>query len=101
MENENFPKIRPGDIIRHFKRDLCTQTEKEHNQYLCQVLGIARHTESGEELLIYQSLYDNFKIWARPLSMVFEPVDKIKYPDAKQEHRLEIVGNITDGWSKD
>lgn len=39
------------------------------------VIGIARHSETGEDLVIYQSISDQ-KIWARPLTMFFEEVEK-------------------------
>jgi hypothetical protein len=34
-----------------------------------EVIGIARHSETLEELVIYRALYDNHKIWARPINM--------------------------------
>jgi len=38
------------------------------------VIAIARHTESQEELIIYQALYGEGILWARPLSMFLEHV---------------------------
>jgi hypothetical protein len=40
------------------------------------VLGVAKHSESLEDLVIYECLYDNprSKIWVRPLSMFIEEV---------------------------
>jgi len=38
------------------------------------VEGIARHTESGEQLVVYRSLCD-FKLWARPKEMFEESLE--------------------------
>ena len=34
-----------------------------------QVIGLARHTETLEELVVYQSLYQPFGLWVRPKEM--------------------------------
>ena len=39
-----------------------------------EVIGIARHSESDEQLVVYRCLYDNNSLWVRPLSMFFERV---------------------------
>ncbi|MBM3201690.1 MAG: DUF1653 domain-containing protein [Chlamydiae bacterium] len=38
------------------------------------VLGIARHSETLEELIVYQALYGAFDLWVRPLGMFLENV---------------------------
>ena len=42
------------------------------NEYL--VLGVARHSETGEELVVYRPEYGERGLWVRPLAMFLETV---------------------------
>lgn len=42
---------------------------KHYKGNLYQVLGLARHSETLEELVVYQSLYGDYGLWVRPISM--------------------------------
>lgn len=68
-----------GDTVRHFKG-------KEYK-----VICIAEHTETGEDMVVYQAMYGEHKIWTRPLDMFSSAVDKKKYPDVEQEYRFEVI----------
>ena len=40
------------------------------NRY--EVLGLAKHSETEEELVVYKQLYGNYDLWVRPLTMFLE-----------------------------
>ncbi|MEX1113294.1 MAG: DUF1653 domain-containing protein [Patescibacteria group bacterium] len=44
-----------------------------------QLLKVARHSETGEELAIYQSEKYPDRVWARPLAMFFDDVRRDGY----------------------
>ncbi len=39
------------------------------------VFGTARHSETEEEVVVYQALYGDYGLWVRPLSMFLESVE--------------------------
>ena len=67
--------IKPGHY-RHFKG-------KEY-----EVLGVARHSETQEELVVYRALYGDFGLWVRPVSMWNEAVER----DGKTFRRFTYIG---------
>lgn len=40
-----------------------------------EVVGIARHSETEEELVVYRCLYGDESLWVRPLTMFLEQVE--------------------------
>lgn len=40
-----------------------------------EVLGVAKHSETLEELVVYRKLYDDHGLWVRPLAMFVEDVE--------------------------
>ena len=91
MIEQEFREIRIGDVVQHFKREMCSDNELKENKYLYKVIAFATHTETEEPLVIYQALYTPFLTYARPSSMFYSRVDKAKYPDIKQQNRLEVI----------
>ncbi|MBE6718347.1 MAG: DUF1653 domain-containing protein [Ruminococcaceae bacterium] len=56
-------KIKIGRY-RHFKG----------NEY--EVLGVAKHSETCEQMVVYRALYGECELWVRPLSMWNETVER-------------------------
>ena len=90
----NFNK---GDIVKHFKREKMTeeQLKEEPNLYLYEIIGIARHTENKEEVVVYKPLYqtevmNGVDFVVRPLEMFMSEVDRDKYPNISQKYRFEL-----------
>lgn len=85
------PIFEPGDIVRHFKRELLPVEElkSEPAKYLYQIIGVAENTETGEEMMIYRAIYGDKKTYVRPLEMFYSRVDTEEYPDSTQVYRFE------------
>ena len=49
-------------------------TYRHYKDKLYQVIDIATHSESGEQLVVYRPLYGEGKLWVRPLAMFCETV---------------------------
>lgn len=80
-----------GRIVRHFKYNFLTDTEKAEKKYLYEIITLAEHTENGETLVIYRALYGEKSTWARPVNMFLSEVDREKYPDCPQTGRFEAA----------
>lgn len=80
-------KFQPGDIVRHFKRELVDQNTKE---YIYKIITFAHHSETDEMLVVYEALYPPYKVCARPYDMFMSEVDREKYPNIKQKYRFEL-----------
>jgi hypothetical protein len=66
--------LQPG-IYRHYKGP----------QY--RVFGVARHSETEQEVVFYQALYGEQGLWVRPLDMFLESVQV----DGEQVPRFALV----------
>ena len=68
-------EIQPGRY-RHFKG----------GEY--EVIGVARHSETMEELVVYRALYGERGLWVRPAAMWTETVER----DGKRFQRFVYIG---------
>lgn len=67
---------RPG-LYRHYK-------QKDYR-----VIGLARHSETREWLVVYEALYGDGGLWVRPATMFTETVEV----DGRRGPRFERVGD--------
>lgn len=77
MENDlpSLPSIQLGRY-RHYKG----------GEY--EVIGIVRHSESLEPLVLYRPLYVNSGSWVRPFAMFLEPVEH----ESRSQPRFSFIG---------
>lgn len=64
-----------------------TGTYRHYKGNLYQVYGVARHSETGEQLVVYVPLYGEGGYWVRPLDMFTEEVEL----DGQRVPRFEKV----------
>jgi hypothetical protein len=67
--------IKINGIYRHYKG----------NKY--KVIAIGKHSETLEQLVVYQALYGNNEIWCRPISMWNDDINI----DGKIHKRFQII----------
>lgn len=68
-------EIKPGKY-RHFKGNLY------------EVIGVALHSETQEEMVVYRALYGEYGLWVRPAAMWTETVDL----DGYHGPRFQYIG---------
>lgn len=71
-------ELKINGIYRHFKGDY----------YI--VEDVATHSETKEKYVVYRGLYGDDSLYIRPYEMFLEEVDRVKYPNVKQQYRFEL-----------
>ncbi|HNP61367.1 MAG TPA: DUF1653 domain-containing protein [Nitrospirales bacterium] len=76
-QDQKLPTIQPGRY-RHYKG-------KEY-----QVIGVAKHSETEEELVVYRALYGDCGLWVRPAKMFCEKIEM----EGKLVCRFERIDDV-------
>ncbi len=66
---------------------LSTGVYRHYKGNLYRVLHVAQHTETSEQLVVYQALYGDHGVWVRPLTMFQETVET----QTGTQQRFELV----------
>ena len=53
-----------------------------------EAVGIAKHSETGEEMVVYRALYGEGGLWVRPVSMWEEVIER----DGERKLRFTYIG---------
>jgi len=53
-----------------------------------EVIGIAKHSETLEDMVVYRALYGEHELWVRPLAMFMQNVEV----DGKSIPRFQFIG---------
>lgn len=64
-----------GGIYKHYKG----------NEY--KVIGVAKHSETLQEMVVYRALYGEMGLWVRPKTMFLERIQK----DGKEIERFSFI----------
>lgn len=72
-------KLKIQRLYRHFKGKLY--------YVMCEAID----SETLEEVVVYQAMYGEYKIYVRPKDMFLSKVDKSKYPNVNQEYRFTLI----------
>jgi hypothetical protein len=73
--SEKAQQFTAGSIYEHYKG----------MRY--KILAVARHSETLEEMVVYQALYGNYDVWVRPLDMFLETIEI----DGKIQPRFTLI----------
>lgn len=90
LTNEETELLNRMDMVEKSKNRVFMHFKG--NKYV--IHNIAKHTETEEKLVIYKALNGDDTLYARPLDMFADRVDKEKYPTEELEYRFtEIEDN--------
>ena len=79
-------------LVNRFEYNMLAKGIYQHYKgQMYQVLHVATHSETREELVVYQCLYGDYSIWVRPLSMFTEMVT---LEDDREIERFKLVNEL-------
>lgn len=71
-------KLQIGALYKHYKG----------NNYV--VVGLAKHSETLEDLVVYRAIYGDGDLWVRPKEMFLENIEV----DGKKQSRFKVIKGV-------
>jgi hypothetical protein len=68
-----------GCIVKHFKGDY----------YI--IIDVAEHSETGEKMVVYKAMYEDCKLYVRPMDIFIERCNNEQFIKYGQKYRFECV----------
>ncbi|MBT4880141.1 MAG: DUF1653 domain-containing protein [Alphaproteobacteria bacterium] len=77
-------------MTQHSEQEIKLGLYKHYKGKTYEVIGLCRHSETLEEMVVYRALYADYGLWVRPKAMFFAEVNANENP----QPRFSFIGTM-------